>query len=233
MPQFFLLFRGFVLGSQPKYDGKIYYPFEWRGRASDGLGTRRIGPWDCQGLTEVQCCASIQADVPDRDVNGKLIDCWFSESFYKDPFTKKLAKIFFNKATGKVDYAHPDDLSNYRTQEEKAFTQLTKSIDKVLPMTECPIESLWEIYRGIRHALRGHPTVQGDPQVIREELLNQSGSMVNVSQNIKLQTVLQKVKNVILSTESSIGVTPEENKVVVVVDQQDNVVDMSRIVGST
>jgi hypothetical protein len=226
------LYRGFVLGSQPKYDGKIFYQFLWRGNPANGLGTRQVGPWDCQGLTEVQCCDLIQADVPDQDVNGKYIDCWFSESFYKDPFTKRLAKIFFDKATGKIDYAKPQDLENYRIQEEKFFTQLSIAISKVLAMTECPIDFLWGIYRGTRHALREHPGFQGDPGTIRELLLLESGGVVNVLGNTQLQAIFQRVQAELLSSASSLILTPEQNKVVVVTDEHDNVVDMARIVGS-
>jgi hypothetical protein len=228
------VYRGFVLGVQPRYDGKIYYPFEWRGSPSEGPGIRRVGPWDCQGLTEVQCCDLIQADVPDQDVNGKYIDCWFSESFYKDPFTKKMAKIFFNKASGKIDYAKPQDLANYRIQEEKVYGQVLNQIDHVLPVSDCPKDVLWEIYRGIRHALRGHPGVQSEPQIIRETILSQPGNVVNVAENAKLQTALQTVKSVFQSTSTlpSVG-TEEENKVVVVVDEYDAVVDVSRLIGNT
>jgi hypothetical protein len=224
--------RGFVLGSQPKYDGKIYYPFLWRGNTADGLGTRQVGPWDCQGLTEVQCCDFIQADVPDQDVNGKYIDCWFSESFYKDPFTKRLSKIYFDKATGKIDYAKPEDLENYRIQEEKFFTQLSNAISKVLGMTDCPIGLLWGIYRGTRHALREHPGFQGDPETIRELLLTDDDDMINVSGNVQLLAILQKIQAELSNSASSLGLTPEQNKVVVVTDEHDNVVDMARIVGS-
>jgi hypothetical protein len=165
-------------------------------------------------------------------VNGKYIDCWFSESFYKDPFTKRLAKIFFDKATGKIDYAKPQDLENYRIQEEKFFTQLSIAISKVLAMTECPIDFLWGIYRGTRHALREHPGFQGDPGTIRELLLLESGGVVNVLGNTQLQAIFQRVQAELLSSASSLILTPEQNKVVVVTDEHDNVVDMARIVGS-
>lgn len=184
-------------------------------------------------MTEVQCCDLIQADVPDQDLNGKYLDCWFSESFYKDPFTKKMAKIFFNKASGKIDYAKPQDLVNYRIQEEKVYAQVLNQIDHVLTVTDCPKDILWEIYRGIRHALRGHPGFQSEPQIIREMILSQPGNAVNVAKNAKLQAVFQLVKGVLRSNPvSSSAGTEEVNKVVVVVDEHDAVVDVSRLIGN-
>ena len=41
---YFLIFRGAVLGAQPAYDGGVFYRFEWRGNAADGLGVRTPSP---------------------------------------------------------------------------------------------------------------------------------------------------------------------------------------------
>lgn len=225
------IFRGVVLGSQPNYDGEVTYKFEWRGNEADGLGVRRVGPWDCKGLTDVQCCDKVQTSVPDLDTEGNFIDCWFEESFYKDPFTKKISKIFYNDATGAVEYASNEDVASFQLREDKARTKLIADIDSVLHMTNCSKDTLWSLYARIRHDVRGNAEVQGDPQIIRDVLNLHYGNTLDVTQNVFLQTVLPKISKVLLSTTTMRNVTPNENIVVVVVDNN-STRDVSRIGGS-
>jgi len=69
-----------------------------------------IGPWNCKDLSDVECCDLIQASVPDHDTKGNHIDCWFEESFYKDPFTKKMVKVFYNEASKTVSYPNTEEV---------------------------------------------------------------------------------------------------------------------------
>jgi len=227
----FLLLRGSVLGVQPVFDGMVRYMFEWRGNDADGLGVRRVGPWNCQGLTDVQCCDLIQASVPDRDTKGNYIDCWFQESFYKDPFTKKMVKIFYNETTKTISYPSIEDVRTFQVEEDVFNSQLAKDIDEVLHMTACPRKQLWNIYEEIRHAVRGNAAVQGDPQIIRNALMAHSVNMFDVTQNVFLQNVLPKIMWV-LSSPADRSVTPDGNGTIVVVLDENNIVDVSRLSGS-
>jgi len=51
-------------------------------------GCRKIGPWDCSGMTGMDACRMIKHLVPDADVKRKQLECWMS---YK-PGTAKLAE---------------------------------------------------------------------------------------------------------------------------------------------
>ena len=55
-------------------NGLVYYYLSvWRGVSQ--LGYRSIGPWDCSGMTARDCCASIKAEVSDRDIDGNYLEC--------------------------------------------------------------------------------------------------------------------------------------------------------------
>lgn len=60
-------------------DGVIYYPWPWRAGGQD----TSIGPWDCQELgvymSPADCCAMIQADVPQADDSGNYLACFVEE----------------------------------------------------------------------------------------------------------------------------------------------------------
>jgi hypothetical protein len=224
-------FKGAVLGSQPSYDGMIYYALEWRGRDS---GARHIGPWDCKGLTDAECCEFIQTSVSDPDIEGRYVDCWLQEAYYKDPYTKKMRKIFFDDEKGTIGYASDEDVYADQVQEESDRTELRAAIESVLPMTECPKTLLWKIYSDIRHEAHGLSNVQGDPQILREVLLSELGNTVNVTENMILQTVLPKISSALtkatVQLSTTLGVVPTTNTVVVTVDENNIVIDVSRII---
>jgi len=121
-------------------------------------------------------------------------------------------------------------VASFQLREEKARTKLMSDIDSVLHMTNCSKDTLWSLYARIRHAVRGNAEVQGDPQIIRDVLNLHSGNTLDVTQNVFLQTVLPKISKV-LSTTTMRNVTPNENIVVVVVDNN-STRDVSRIGGS-
>jgi hypothetical protein len=223
-------YKGAVLGVQPAFDGVVRYMFEWHGNAADGLGVRRVGPWNCKDLSDVECCDLIQASVPDRDTKGNYIDCWFQESFYKDPFTKKMVKIFYNETAQAISYPSSEDVRTFQVQEDVFNSKLVQDIDEVLHMTACPRQKLWNLYEEIRHAVRGNAAVQGDPQIIRNALMAQSGNIFDVTQNVFLQNALPKIIWA-LSSPADRSVAPDGNGTIVVVVDKQNIVDVSRLSG--
>jgi hypothetical protein len=60
-------------------DGVIFYPWPW---TVGGIDTE-IGPWDCQTggeyMSPFDCCAKIQAAVPEPDDNGNYLACFVEE----------------------------------------------------------------------------------------------------------------------------------------------------------
>jgi hypothetical protein len=67
--------EGIVVGQS--VDGVIRWPGIWEGTGE--LGFRNIGDWNCGKWNPVQCCNIIQADVPDRDVNGNYLECFATQ----------------------------------------------------------------------------------------------------------------------------------------------------------
>jgi hypothetical protein len=218
------------VGVQPEYDGMIYYKFDWNGNEAGGLGLRGVGPWDCKDLTDVQCCDKIQTNVPDLDVNGNYLDCWIQESFYKDPFTKQMRKIDYNQTSGTIDYASNEEIATFEILEQKQRARLIQEIEKVSLMTKCPKDRLKKMYANIRHAVRGRAEVQGDPQIIRDVILLQSGDTVDVANNVFLQTSLPKISSVLSDSLAARSAAINENTVVVVIDNN-LTVDVGRFRG--
>jgi len=223
-------YKGLVVGVQPEYDGMIYYKFDWNGNEAGGLGLRGVGPWDCKDLTDVQCCDKIQTNVPDLDVNGNYLDCWIQESFYKDPFTKQMRKIDYNQTSGTIDYASNEEIATFEILEQKQRARLIQEIEKVSLMTKCPKDRLKKMYANIRHAVRGRAEVQGDPQIIRDVILLQSGDTVDVANNVFLQTSLPKISSVLSDSLAARSAAINENTVVVVIDNN-LTVDVGRFRG--
>jgi hypothetical protein len=65
--------EGVVVGQS--LDGVIRWPGEWKGE----LGSRTIGDWNCGKWNPVQCCNIIQADVPDKDLDGNYLECFVTQ----------------------------------------------------------------------------------------------------------------------------------------------------------
>jgi hypothetical protein len=63
-------------------------------------GIRRLGPWDCTGMTGVDCCIMIKDEVRDADMEGHAVQCYLDYEKgrvkYDRSLTARRVRIFAN-----------------------------------------------------------------------------------------------------------------------------------------
>jgi len=185
-------FKGTVVGGSQLYDSVVYYPFEWRGAPYTNMGTRFVGPWDCSGMQDVQCCEMIEASVPDRDINEKYLDCWIEESLQRDPTTGEMKLLDMN-ADGTVGEASFEAIAHVEARDANERVLLMSDIVVALQQEQVPRDLLQSIYARTRHLLRGWAQAQPLPYVIKSQLRNFPNSDPVPKVGAVLDTVLHTI----------------------------------------
>ena len=68
-------------------------------------GDRQVGPWDCSGMSGVDCCLMIKHEVRDIDEHNHAIQCYLdyqpgTQKYYEQQYNSRV-RIFENHE-GKV-----------------------------------------------------------------------------------------------------------------------------------
>jgi hypothetical protein len=200
-------FQGLVLGNPPAFNSMVYYPFEWRGdsttlsseSSNSELGTTRpVGPFNCTDMNDVQCCDSILAAVPDKDIMGNFIDCWLEESFRKTT-EGQLLEVYRNP----VDHSiHEMDLVRLARVEEREETERLDLVTEIHAFGATVHRSTFaQLASRVRHALRGYPKAQGLHYVLKMQLRRVAGGTdeyIQIANNTELQHVLPLIVSSLL-----------------------------------
>jgi len=212
-------YQGLVLGDGPAFNNMIYYPFQWRGAEKWGLGTRSIGPFNCTGMTGVQCCDTIIQLVPDQDINQKFVDCWLEESFLKTA-DGELLEVYRNAIDGSVNPLHEARIRRLEEREELERQELIREINSLGSQLHRSLFS--KLTNAVRHALRGYPNGQGVHYIMKLQLRRTTADHIQIADNAELQAALQLILTCLqnLSLEGGLhrigGVVEGENKDVIV-----------------
>jgi hypothetical protein len=204
-------YHGYVLGPQPAFDGTVSYPYEWRGGPVKNRGTRFVGPWDCKGLTYIKCCAKIETDIYDADVNGNYLSCFQEEAFYIDPVTQERYGVFLNPVDNSINYLTEEELTQLEDREQTARDDLIALIDDTLVNKYCPKATLKQLHAGFLFAMRGVPEARAFPKYTKEVIRMMNREVVDVvdaTQNEMLQEWLPKMKAVVQEVSKSGGLHP-------------------------
>jgi hypothetical protein len=207
-------FHGYVLGPQPKFDGTVSYPYEWRGGPVRNLGTRKVGPWNCKGLTYIKCCAKIESDVYDADINGNYLSCFQDEAFYIDPVTQERFGVFLNPVDGSINYLTEAELTSLEDRESTSRQDLIALIDDTLVNKYCPKATLKQIHARFLFSMRGVPEARAYPKYTKEAIrkMNKEGlDVLDVTQDSSLQQWLPKMKAVVQEVSKNGGLHPLSN----------------------
>jgi hypothetical protein len=210
-------YHGYVLGPQPKFDGTVSYPYEWRGGPVKKRGTRFVGPWNCKGLTYIKCCAKIESDVYDADVNGNYLSCFQEEAFYIDPVTQERYGVFLNPVDNSINYLTEEELTQLEDREQTARDDLIALIDDTLVNNHCPKATLKQIHARFLFAMRGVPEARAFPKYTKEVIRMMNREVIDVidaTQNAILQEWLPKMKAVVQEVSKNGGLHP--------IDKEDN-----------
>jgi len=210
-------YHGYVLGPQPKFDGTVSYPYEWRGGPVKKRGTRFVGPWNCKGLTYIKCCAKIESDVYDADVNGNYLSCFQEEAFYIDPVTQERYGVFLNPVDNSINYLTEKELTQLEDREQMARNDLIALIDDTLVNKYCPKATLKQIHARFLFAMRGVPEARAFPKYTKEVIRMMNREVIDVidaTQNAMLQEWLPKMKAVVQEVSENGGLHP--------IDKEDN-----------
>jgi hypothetical protein len=122
-------YEGIVIGNA--VDGNVHWNGVWEGQ--NGL-SRAIGPWNCGKMNAIQCCNSIQRDVPDKDLHGNYLECYVTQE-HPSPYVKDDGTVgycswvwdIFSKEYNPVDLT----LSQIVTKDIVAKKLLKKNIDQL------------------------------------------------------------------------------------------------------
>ena len=210
-------YHGYVLGPQPKFDGTVSYPYEWRGGPVKKRGTRFVGPWNCKGLTYIKCCAKIESDVYDADVNGNYLSCFQEEAFYIDPVTQERYGVFLNPVDNSINYLTEKELTQLEDREQTARDDLIALIDDTLVNSHCPKATLKQIHARFLFAMRGVPEARAFPKYTKEVIRMMNREVIDVidtTQNAILQEWLPKMKAIVQEVSKNGGLHP--------IDKEDN-----------
>mmetsp|Transcript_25044 Transcript_25044/g.35871 ORF Transcript_25044/g.35871 Transcript_25044/m.35871 type:complete len:334 (-) Transcript_25044:20-1021(-) len=204
-------YHGYVLGPQPDFTGVVTYPYVWRGDPERGIGTRPVGPWDCKGLSDVRCCAMIESDVWDQDINGNNLACRMEEAFYIDPVTKEQFGVYVNPVDMSINYLTADDLTALEERESSIRQDLISLIDSTLVNKNCPKATLQSIHATFLHSMRGVPQARAYPKYTKNAIrsMNRAGIIVvDATQDPDLQYALPLMKGVIEKVDKNGGLHP-------------------------
>jgi len=204
-------YHGYVLGPQPDFTGVVTYPYVWRGDPARGIGTRRVGPWDCKGLSDVRCCAMIETDVWDQDINGNNLACRMEEAFYIDPVTKDRFGVYVNPVDMSINYLTADDLTALEEREHHIRQDLISLIDATLVNKNCPKATLQSIHATFLHSMLGVPQARAYYKYTKNAIRNMnraSVTVVDATQDPDLKYALPLMKGVIEQVDKNGGLHP-------------------------
>jgi hypothetical protein len=193
------------------------YPYEWRGGPVKNRGTRFVGPWNCKGLTYIKCCAKIESDVYDADVNGNYLSCFQEEAFYIDPVTQERYGVFLNPVDHSINYLTEKELTQLEDREQMARNDLIALIDDTLVNKYCPKATLKQIHARFLFAMRGVPEARAFPKYTKEVIRMMNREVIDVidtTQNAILQEWLPKMKAIVQEVSKNGGLHP--------IDKEDN-----------
>lgn len=203
-------YRGYVLGLPPQFNGMVTYPMQsWRGDPSRGLGTRNVGPWNCQSLTSVQCCGLIERAVFDADINGEHLSCVLVEAYHQDPVSKQVVEVYYNPVDKSI---HPltnaTELAFNEEKENMDRGELISVIDDTLGNKKCPMRTLSVIHSTFLHTMRGVPKARAYIKYTKEAIrrMRQAGvTELDVTADSDLTYWLPLMKDVVQAVSSSGG----------------------------
>lgn len=206
--ELFVDYRGYVLGRPPDFDARATYPYEWRGDPSHQIGTRPVGPWDCKGLIDTECCEVIETDVPDPDINGNYLSCVMQEAFYEDPITNQLFGVYVNPVDMSIHYLTADHLNNLEDREEGVRSALISDINATIGNKNCPKSMLQKIHASFLHSMRGVPKARPFPKYTKNAIRNMNNAgidILDVTKDADLQYALPLMQMVVDSVSKNGG----------------------------
>ncbi len=170
-----------------------------------------MGPWDCKGLTDVQCCGKIERDVFDADVNGNHLSCFLEEAHYIDPVTKEHFGVYLNPLDGSINYLTADDLTSLEEREAVARDELVALIETTITSRDCPKSTIQKIHANFLHVMRGIPSAREYPKYTKEAMRRINAAhvdTVDVTDDTDLQYGLPLMKKAVQAVSANGGLHP-------------------------
>jgi hypothetical protein len=207
--QMYVDYRGYVLGAPPLFDGMVTYPLEWRGEPNRNGGSRRVGPWNCTGKTDVQCCGMIEREVYDADSNGEHLGCVAVEAYQKDLNTGEFFGVYLNPVDNTIHrLTNATKIAQIDAQEEMARQELITLIDEALVSTSFPRVSLGKMHATFVHTMRGVPKARAYPKHTKAAIRRmrfKGMTELDVTTDTELQYWLPLMKKVVQAVSSGGG----------------------------
>ncbi len=201
-------FYGNVLGRFPGFDGTVSYPYVWLGGPARNRGNRTVGPWDCKDMSHIQCCAQIESDVTDADINGNYLSCFQEMPYYEDPTTQERFRVYRDPQGGSITFLTPSNITSVEQNELNSRNELVAMIDVATISKNCSKNFLQAIHARFLHSMRGVDQARAHSQHTKEAIrsMNQIGAdYIDVTQDQNLQKWLPKMKDVIKSVSTNGG----------------------------
>jgi hypothetical protein len=208
-------FYGNVLGSPlqldgtvPLFDGIVSYPYVWLGGPVRNRGNRRVGPWDCKNLSHIQCCAKIETDISDIDVNGNYLSCFQQMPYYEDPTTHDRFRVYRNPETGSISFLTLANITSVELNEQGSRNELIQMIDQAVISKNCSKAFLQSIHARFLHSMRGVDKARAHAKHTKEAIRRMNHaevSYIDATQDPELQQWLPKMKDVINSVSTNGG----------------------------
>lgn len=195
-------------GAGPLFDGIVSYPYVWLGGPVRNRGNRTVGPWDCKNLSHIQCCAKIETDVSDIDVNGNYLSCFQQMPYYEDPTTHDRFRVYRNPETGSISFLTLANITSAELTEQGARNELLHMIDQAIISANCSKELLQSIHARFLHSMRGVDRARAHAKHTKEAIRRMNHaevSYINAAQDANLQKWLPKMKDVIYSVSVNGG----------------------------
>jgi hypothetical protein len=188
-------------------DGKVTWPGEWKGTGPDGF--RAVGPFNCIHQSAQRCCDLIKSEVPDIDVNGNYLECYYINE-HAMPYTKADGSLGYctyewgSDTSYKAVDVTPAEIESVYTGMQGHAGALARQVRNILAAQSASYEIVQRIANGCRLISRDVPGIEGVCNGI-DVILHPP----NVpGQNIVVDMYLQNVFEELITRWNNFEVTP-------------------------